>query len=693
MKAATMFSGIGAPETAAPFIDWIWCAEIEPFPAAVMAIRHPNTVNLGDVTAPEFIERAKGMGHIDLLVAGPPCQAFSVAGLRNSLSDERGNLSLVYARAIDALDPEWIVTENVPGWLSTKDNAFGHFLSAVVGGDAPLVPPTECGWTDSGVVVGPKRAAAWTILDAQYFGLAQRRRRVFIVIERSGDGTGSSKVLFERESLRGDSPPSREKGERVAPTVAVGPPFSRTGTDRVEAEAMIPILEANKRCGSGPCGDGIGKEGDPMYTLQSGAQHAVACPLTSKPYGDHESREGLLIAHSLRADGFDASEDGTGRGVPLAVTYSGDRDKTKLGLSEVNPALNANPMSDRLPLVMAHGQGNAEITEDIGTTLNCNHEAPIIFDPNQVTSPGNYSNPKAVAFPIDMRNAMRDPEKLNEMNRQGCGLGDEGEPDPTVSVAHVNAVAQAQWASGGGQVENPTAQSLRSGAEHNYQFLRIESPADVNMVDSLEWKEYTSLQGGPYNGPEEGTRSREVLRILCGKVGEEVFEEWGLGVLASLSEAGLLQQEVHGEGLRFAPVPKHGIFNKPFPFEKTCTYGEMRTVWRRECLRRTSQKWKLEGQLRDELGAYLSQLSFEGTPQAKALHYLRETSEGFRLLQQTLDTFQEIWRPERLQDSAKEEMQTLRRSCEREGSVRKALHAGEKKGGLGVMSVRRLTPL
>jgi len=295
VRGATMFSGIGAPETAAPFIDWLWCAEIEPFPSAVMAVRHPQTVNLGDITAPDFIDRAKEFGPLDVLVAGPPCQAFSVAGLRNSLSDHRGNLSLVYARAIDALDPQWVITENVPGWLSTKDNAFGCFLSAVVGGDAPLVPPGGRKWPDSGVAVGPKRAAAWTILDAQYFGLAQRRRRVFVAIERSGDGSRPAEILFERESVFGNTPPSREARERSARTTAPGLTGSGRGVERV---------------------------------------------------GESRGQDPVVVAHTLRADGFDASEDGTGRGTPL---------------------------------VLAHGQGNAEIVSDGSPSLTCNHEAPIAF--------------------------------------------------------------------------------------------------------------------------------------------------------------------------------------------------------------------------------------------------------------------------------------------------------------------------
>jgi DNA (cytosine-5)-methyltransferase 1 len=176
ISGATCFSGIGAPETAAPWIDWLWSAEIEAFPTAALAERHPESLNLGDVLANNFLDRAAALGPVSVLVGGPPCQAFSVAGLRQSLSDARGNLSLRWVQIIHAIGPVCSLTENVPGWLSTDDNAFGCFLGALVGSDDALCSPLDGGrWPRAGMVAGPRARAAWRVLDAQYFGVARRR--------------------------------------------------------------------------------------------------------------------------------------------------------------------------------------------------------------------------------------------------------------------------------------------------------------------------------------------------------------------------------------------------------------------------------------------------------------------------------------------------------------------------------------
>jgi len=238
IKFISMFSGIEAASVAWKPLGWecLAVAEIEPFPSAVLAHHYPGVPNMGDITK---VNWGQFEGKCDVVIGGPPCQAFSVAGLRKSLDDERGNLSLEFIKTVNAIKPRWVVVENVPGWLSTKDNAFGCFLAGIVGADAPLVSPLERGrWTDAGMVTGPERNAAWRILDAQYFGLAQRRRRVFIVASPRKGGNPAA-VLFERYSLSRDSPPSRKKGERIAPTVTGGPPFSRTGNERVEVEALV----------------------------------------------------------------------------------------------------------------------------------------------------------------------------------------------------------------------------------------------------------------------------------------------------------------------------------------------------------------------------------------------------------------------------------------------------------------------
>lgn len=158
LTAATLCSGIGAPETAMPEWRWLWCAEHEAFPSAVLAKRfgHPN---LGDITAPDFVERAVAIGIPDVIVAGTPCQSFSVAGLRKGLADPRGNLTLQTLKIVDTLKPKRFLWENVPGIISIKDDPLGQFLDAL----------EEIGYVYD-----------IDILDAQFFGLAQRRRRVFV---------------------------------------------------------------------------------------------------------------------------------------------------------------------------------------------------------------------------------------------------------------------------------------------------------------------------------------------------------------------------------------------------------------------------------------------------------------------------------------------------------------------------------
>lgn len=244
MRGATLFSGIGAPEIAAPEIDWIWHAEIDGFPSAVMA-HHHGTPNLGDVTADDFIERAKQHGPIDILVAGSPCQSFSVAGKRLGLDDPRGNLALVTLRICEQLRPRWIVFENVPGLLTSgKGDDFAAFLDQM----------EECGYS-----------GAWRVLDAQYAGVAQRRRRVFAVGHLGDDWRPPAAVLFEPAGLCGDTPPSRQAREETAP-------YSGGGIDDGRVVGAVTSKWAK---GSG------GPAGDEGYNLIcSGAQNSASADIT-----------------------------------------------------------------------------------------------------------------------------------------------------------------------------------------------------------------------------------------------------------------------------------------------------------------------------------------------------------------------------------------------------------------------------
>lgn len=218
MIGATLCSGIGAPEVAGrDVVDWQWTAEIEAFPSAVLTVR-TGLPNLGDITSPSFISAAKAYSPLDLLVAGTPCQAFSVAGLRASLADHRGNLTLRFVEIIHELKPRVVLWENVPGILSTKDNAFGCFLGGLVGSREAVEVERIGGrksWPRAGFLTGPAGCAAWRVLDAQYFNLAQRRARVFVVWSATGSGVDPREVLFEREGVQRDTAPGRSEREGV----------------------------------------------------------------------------------------------------------------------------------------------------------------------------------------------------------------------------------------------------------------------------------------------------------------------------------------------------------------------------------------------------------------------------------------------------------------------------------------------
>jgi len=302
IRFGSVCSGLEAASVAWHPLGWsaAWLAEIEPFPSAVLAHHYPDVPNLGDMTALPGRIASGEVEAPDLFCGGTPCQAFSVAGLRKSLNDARGNLSLTFCEIANAIDtvrigasqqPAIIFWENVPGVLSTKDNAFGCFLAGLAGEDDPIVPPGDK-WTNAGCVYGPTRTVAWRVLDAQYFGVAQRRRRVFVVASARND-FDPAKVLFEFDGLRRDSAPRREAG-KVAPTIpsrstaggglgtdfdcdggVIQQPFTlairgRGDTHNLEYRqdgTANALLTPN----GGRAGIGVGAIAAPAYAIQAGA--------------------------------------------------------------------------------------------------------------------------------------------------------------------------------------------------------------------------------------------------------------------------------------------------------------------------------------------------------------------------------------------------------------------------------------
>jgi len=194
MNYLSVCSGIEAATVAWHHMGWnpVGFSEIEKFPSQVLAHHYPQVTNFGDMTKYKEWQINDPIG---LLVGGTPCQSFSVAGLRKGLEDPRGNLALTYVGILDHFRPKWFIWENVPGVLSSGGGRdFGSFLGAL--GELGY------GWS-------------YRVLDAQYFGVAQRRRRVFVV-GHLGDWRPTAEVLFESESLSRNPKQSRKTRKSVA---------------------------------------------------------------------------------------------------------------------------------------------------------------------------------------------------------------------------------------------------------------------------------------------------------------------------------------------------------------------------------------------------------------------------------------------------------------------------------------------
>ena len=266
MRYLSVCSGIEAATVAWHGLGWEPAAfsEIERFPSDVLKYHYPNVPNVGDMTR----YKEWNIGSIGLLVGGTPCQSFSVAGLRKGLDDPRGNLALVYCGLLDHFRPRWFVWENVPGVLSSNGGRdFGSFLGAVA----------ELGYGFS-----------YRVLDAQYWGVAQRRKRVFVV-GYLGDWRPAAAVLFESKSLSRDTKPSREKGEETSRCLTRG---SSQRYD-AESETMIPMAyRKSKRAQTNQddetwVGDGAANTLSVFDSGDTRTTHAVVqpIPLNSMTFG------------------------------------------------------------------------------------------------------------------------------------------------------------------------------------------------------------------------------------------------------------------------------------------------------------------------------------------------------------------------------------------------------------------------
>lgn len=380
MKYGSVCSGIEAASKAWEPLGWkpAWFSEIEPFPSAVLAHHWPEVTNLGDMTKIADAVRAGEVEAPDVLVGGTPCQAFSIAGLREGLSDDRGQLTLSYVELANAIDakrrergePEAIIVwENVPGVLSSKDNAFGCFLAGLAGESSEL-QPAGGKWTHAGCVSGPERVIAWRVLDAQFFGVAQRRRRVFVVAS-ARKGFDPAAVLFELDSVRRDSAPRRETQKAVAALTARG--VGTCGADDNQAQAGHLIAE----CANGD------------------------------------------VSHTLKGEGFDGSEDGTGRGVPV-VAFGGGNTSGNIDVAACLTA-KGQRIDFEVETFVVYGTQDPDTNRELAHTLGRNNgqENAIVTEPFTLAIRGRSEGSTVEVRNDGTANALLTPNG----GRAGMGVG------------------------------------------------------------------------------------------------------------------------------------------------------------------------------------------------------------------------------------------------------------------------------
>lgn len=322
MRYGSVCSGIEAASVAWESLGWqpAWFAEIEAFPSAVLAHHWPEVTNLGDMTKIASAVRSGQVEAPDVLVGGTPCQAFSIAGLRNGLNDERGQLTLSYVELANAIDDKRrergeeeaiIIWENVPGILSSKDNAFGCFLAGLAGESSEL-QPAGGKWTHAGCVSGPQRIIAWRVLDAQFFGVAQRRRRVFVVAS-ARKGFDPAAVLFELDSVRRDSAPRRETQKAVAALTARGVGTCGADDNQAQAGHLIAFGGGNTAghidVATACTAHGIRLDFDTETFAVHGTQDPDTNCELAHTLGRNNGQENACISFSYKDNGADATSD------------------------------------------------------------------------------------------------------------------------------------------------------------------------------------------------------------------------------------------------------------------------------------------------------------------------------------------------------------------------------------------------
>ena len=559
MKYGSVCSGIEAASKAWEPLGWkpAWFSEIEPFPSAVLAHHWPEVTNLGDMTKIADAVRAGEVEAPDVLVGGTPCQAFSIAGLREGLSDDRGQLTLSYVELANAIDakrrergePEAIIVwENVPGVLSSKDNAFGCFLAGLAGESSEL-QPAGGKWTHAGCVSGPERVIAWRVLDAQFFGVAQRRRRVFVVAS-ARKGFDPAAVLFELDSVRRDSAPRRESQPEIARNAGER---SKVGSHWDNPANPHPTLNQSNNIG------GIGASNQELFSQRSSG-------LVSDSYSD--------VARTLLAKGNDSTAEDL-------ETYAVVGSQTQYG-DEIAGTLTArhdsSPCADRGMNVLAYGGGNTSGNIDVATACTA-HGVRMDFDTETFAVHGtqdpdinrelahtlgrnNGQENACIAFSYKDNGADATPD-LSPTIRAGNHDKSHANSGQPPAIAYAFKAGQGAKAGGIGYAEeqSPTLTSASSGTNL--------APAVMHgvAVRRLTPIECERLQGFPDNHTLIGWRGKDADECPDGPRYKAIGNSMAVPVMRWIGEriaAALPAEKLNGDyGGSKTPLDQRDLWRTP----------------------------------------------------------------------------------------------------------------------------------
>lgn len=479
-------------------------SEIEPFPSAVLAQRYPDVPNLGDMTQ----YATWNIPSIDILAGGTPCQSFSVAGKRGGLSDRRGNLCLTFCQMADHFDPAWVLWENVPGVLSSVDNAFGCLLGELCGFGSPVQPAAGRKHRPCGVVAGSKRTVAWRIMDAQWHGVPQRRRRIFVLASRGAGNWAAADALLPL----GDRLPRHLEARRKARQK--NPCRARTRPEGSHWDGgPHPTL--------GAVATGIGMSGQELFaqrgaSLVPGISPTITAKGAGGPSGDECQN---LVIQPL--PGYVQTGDKSVLPTICFGLYENQRSEMRL-YEGVQPTIScgggkAGQGSNVVLLGTLEEEGSTSLYENhpqdsrvtgpCGVSPSCTAQwgtgggnTPLVLKhgiPEALRSQSSNTGETAWCMPIDMRSLCRSEHSSSA----GHGLGEDGDPSCTLTaLGHTPGVCyaiQGEIADGRRHAQNGLGM-----AENLSCTLATTSPPAVSWTGAVRRLiplECERLQGFPDN--------------------------------------------------------------------------------------------------------------------------------------------------------------------------------------------------